>query len=54
MVRVLGVTDLRIKAVDGDDMLEQWRHVHNVIVPPAAMALEEVRERAGRARLETA
>ncbi|MFE0508934.1 GNAT family N-acetyltransferase [Streptomyces sp. NPDC058964] len=35
-------------------MLEQWRHVHNVIVPPAAMGLDEVRERAGRNRLENA
>lgn len=35
-------------------MLEQWRHVHNVIVPPAAMDLDEVRERAGRYRLENA
>lgn len=35
-------------------MLEQWRHVHNVIVPPAAMSLDEVRERAGRYRLENA
>ncbi|MFJ3304592.1 GNAT family N-acetyltransferase [Streptomyces sp. NPDC086549] len=35
-------------------MLEQWRHVHNVIVPPAAMDLDDVRERAGRYRLENA
>lgn len=48
------VTDLRIQPVDGDVMLEQWRHVHNVIVPPAAMGLDEVRERSGRYRLENA
>jgi hypothetical protein len=35
-------------------MLEQWRHVHNVIVPPAAMDLEEVRRRSARYRLENA
>jgi len=35
-------------------MLEQWRHVHNAIVPPAALDLAEVRERAGRYRLENA
>lgn len=35
-------------------MLRDWRHVHNVIVPPAAMTLDEVRERAGRYRLENA
>ncbi|MEU2051839.1 GNAT family N-acetyltransferase [Streptomyces bungoensis] len=48
------MTDLRIQPVDGDPMLEQWRHVHNVVVPPAAMSLEEARERLGRYRLENA
>ncbi|MFJ5777595.1 GNAT family N-acetyltransferase [Streptomyces sp. NPDC093094] len=45
------MTDLRIELVDGDAMLRQWQHVHNVIVPPAAMSLDEVRERAARHRL---
>jgi GNAT superfamily N-acetyltransferase len=35
-------------------MLQQWRHVHNVIVPPAAMDLDEVRERGRRYRLRNA
>ncbi|MFF1307086.1 GNAT family N-acetyltransferase [Streptomyces sp. NPDC058307] len=48
------MTDLRIEPVVGDDMLEQWRYVHNVIVPPAAMSAEAARERAGRYRLENA
>ena len=48
------MTDLRIEPVDGDTAVEQWRHVHNVIVPPAALSLAEVRERAGRYRLENA
>ncbi|MET7649394.1 MULTISPECIES: GNAT family N-acetyltransferase [unclassified Streptomyces] len=50
------MTDLRLRtgAVVGEGMLEQWRHVHNTIVPPAAMSLDEVRERAGRYRLENA
>ncbi|MFE1438197.1 GNAT family N-acetyltransferase [Streptomyces sp. NPDC058739] len=48
------MTDLRIETVDGDAMLRQWRHVHNVIVPPAAMSLDEVRERAARHRLRNA
>ncbi|GGJ31767.1 GNAT family N-acetyltransferase [Streptomyces brasiliensis] len=48
------MTGLRIVAVDGDDMLEQWRHVHNVVVPPAAMSPGEARERRGRYRLENA
>lgn len=46
--------ELRIEAVHGEDMLEQWRHVHNVVVPPAAMSLDEARERLGRYRLENA
>ncbi|MDH6435272.1 GNAT superfamily N-acetyltransferase [Streptomyces sp. SAI-144] len=48
------VTDLRIEPVVGDGMLEQWRYVHNVIVPPAAMSVEGARERVGRYRLENA
>ncbi|MFG2354384.1 GNAT family N-acetyltransferase [Streptomyces sp. NPDC048521] len=35
-------------------MLEQWRHVHNVVVPPAAMSWGEARERQGRYRLANA
>ncbi|WP_329446852.1 GNAT family N-acetyltransferase [Streptomyces canus] len=50
----LDVTDLRIEPVVGDGMLEQWRYVHNVIVPPAAMSAEGARERVGRYRLENA
>ncbi|MFC0551405.1 GNAT family N-acetyltransferase [Planotetraspora thailandica] len=34
--------------------IEDWRHVHNVIVPPAALTLDEVRERVRRNRLEVA
>ncbi|MYS52154.1 GNAT family N-acetyltransferase [Streptomyces sp. SID6013] len=45
---------LRIAAVDGDAMVEEWRHVHNVTVPPAAMTPDEARERAGRNRLANA
>ncbi|MFF7950566.1 GNAT family N-acetyltransferase [Streptomyces griseorubiginosus] len=48
------MADLRIEPVVGDSMVEEWRYVHNVIVPPAAMGVEEVRERVGRNRLENA
>jgi ribosomal protein S18 acetylase RimI-like enzyme len=48
------VTDLRIEPVADETMQQEWRHVHNVIVPPAAMDLDEVRERGGRYRLENA
>ncbi|MGC9378074.1 GNAT family N-acetyltransferase [Streptomyces sp. MH13] len=45
---------LRIEAVDGDARAEEWRHVRNMIVPPAAMTPDEARERGGRYRLENA
>ena len=48
------MTDLRIESVVGDEMAQEWRYVHNVIVPPAAMSAEGARERAGRYRLENA
>ncbi|CCK29335.1 hypothetical protein BN159_4956 [Streptomyces davaonensis JCM 4913] len=46
--------DLRVEAAVGDRMLEQWRYVHNVIVPPDELSADEVRERSGRHRLENA
>ncbi|WP_030869061.1 GNAT family N-acetyltransferase [Streptomyces sp. NRRL S-37] len=49
------MTDLRIDVVDGGALLEQWRHVHNVIVPPPAMTPGEARKRLARGyRLENA
>lgn len=48
------MTDLRIVRVDGGTMLEQWRYVHNVIVPPAAMSPAGARERQERYRLDNA
>ncbi|MHC5903838.1 GNAT family N-acetyltransferase [Streptomyces sp. S6] len=44
----------RVEPAVGEQALEQWRHVHNVIVPPAALSLEQVAERAVRYRLENA
>ncbi|MFF8095949.1 GNAT family N-acetyltransferase [Streptomyces sp. NPDC016675] len=48
------VPGLRVEAVDGVATVEEWRHVHNVTVPPAAMSPDQARERAGRYRLENA
>ncbi|WP_246101269.1 GNAT family N-acetyltransferase [Streptomyces cyaneus] len=48
------LSGFRTAPVDGEVMLQEWRHVHNVIVPPAAMDLDEVRERSGRYRLRNA
>lgn len=44
---------LRIEPVD-EATLEDRRHVHNAIIPPAPLSLDEVRERAGRNHLEVA
>ncbi|MET8980664.1 GNAT family N-acetyltransferase [Streptomyces sp. NPDC004539] len=44
----------RIEPAVGEHRLEQWRQVHNTVVPPAALSPEEVAERAGRNRLENA
>ncbi|MGW3124956.1 GNAT family N-acetyltransferase [Streptomyces sp. NPDC001076] len=49
------VSDLRMVLVDGDEALERWRYVHNVVVPPAAMSVLEAGERLARGyRLENA
>lgn len=59
------MSDLRIEQVDGaatadgetvleDRALEDWRQVHNLIVPTAALSPDEVRERSRRHRLEVA
>ncbi|MFF7470939.1 GNAT family N-acetyltransferase [Streptomyces sp. NPDC008092] len=49
------VGGFRVRLVDGADALEEWRYVHNVVVPPAAMSVGEVRERLARGyRLENA
>lgn len=44
-----------MEPVTGEDTaLQQWQHVHNTIVPPAALTLDEVRERSVRYRLDNA
>lgn len=48
------MSTLSFRQPDDDTDLEDWRYVHNVIVPPAALSLDEVRERAGRNQLEVA
>ncbi|MFK0042947.1 GNAT family N-acetyltransferase [Streptomyces sp. NPDC090741] len=46
--------DLRMERVAAEASLQDWRHVHNLIVPPDALTLDEVRERAGRHLLDVA
>jgi L-amino acid N-acyltransferase YncA len=38
----------------GDSVLHDWREIHNLIIPTAALSIEEVRERAQRNHLEVA
>ncbi|MFD7260589.1 GNAT family N-acetyltransferase [Streptomyces sp. NPDC059874] len=49
------MSDLRIESVAGDEAaLWDWRHVHNLIIPTDPLTLDDVRERAGRHRLDVA
>ncbi|MEV7284434.1 GNAT family N-acetyltransferase [Streptomyces sp. NPDC093252] len=48
------VRELRLVPASGDTGLEQWRAVHNTVVPSAALTPAEVRERAERYRLVNA
>ncbi|MEU1450043.1 MULTISPECIES: GNAT family N-acetyltransferase [Streptomyces] len=46
------MSTLTFQQADDEAGLKDWQYVHNLIVPPAAMSLDEVRERAGRNHLE--
>ena len=46
--------ELRIEPAAEDGTLTDWQHVHNTIVPAAAMTLDEARERVGWYLLEVA
>jgi len=48
------VSDVRFLRVHGEPGLEDWRRVHNEIIPTDPLSLDEVRERADRHRLEVA
>lgn len=46
------MTELRIDLVDGEASAEDWRHVHNVVIPTAVLSPDEVRERIERCHLQ--
>jgi GNAT superfamily N-acetyltransferase len=48
------MSTLRFQQPQDDAALEDWRHVHNVIIPTDPLSLDQVRERAGRNHLEVA
>ncbi|MET7426749.1 GNAT family N-acetyltransferase [Dactylosporangium sp. NPDC005555] len=48
------MSDLRIGPVGDDVTIEDWRLVHNTVVPDAAMSSDEARERVGQYLLEVA
>ncbi|GIF72200.1 GNAT family N-acetyltransferase [Asanoa siamensis] len=48
------MAELRFVTPVDDAGLEDWRRVHNTVVPPFPLSLADVRERAERNRLELA
>ncbi|MFG2196618.1 GNAT family N-acetyltransferase [Streptomyces sp. NPDC048639] len=48
------MSGLRLQRPEDDATLEDWRHVHNVIIPTHVLSPDEVRERALRHHLEVA
>ena len=48
------MSDLRIEQPTSDAQLEDWRHVHNVVIPTHSLSIADVRERAQRHHLEVA
>ena len=48
------MSDLRIEQPASDAQLEDWRYVHNVIIPTHVLSIGDVRERAQRHHLEVA
>jgi GNAT superfamily N-acetyltransferase len=43
-----------MKFATGPDVLDDWRRLHNLIIPTAPLSEEEVEERSGRNHLEVA
>jgi GNAT superfamily N-acetyltransferase len=48
------VTDVRFVEVSDEQSVVDWQRIHNEIIPPDALTLDEVRERSTRHRLELA
>ncbi|TSB21188.1 GNAT family N-acetyltransferase [Streptomyces benahoarensis] len=48
------MSPLHIVPPADDAALQDWRHVHNTVIPTHGLSLEDVRERAVRHRLEVA
>ncbi|MEV0714105.1 GNAT family N-acetyltransferase [Asanoa sp. NPDC050611] len=48
------MAELRFTRPADDAELDLWRSIHNEIIPAGPLSLDEVRERAGRNRLELA
>jgi GNAT superfamily N-acetyltransferase len=48
------MSDLRIEQPASDPHLEDWRYVHNVIIPTHVLSIGDVRERARRHHLDVA
>ncbi|MFF3396163.1 GNAT family N-acetyltransferase [Streptomyces sp. NPDC002669] len=46
--------ELRLRAVNGDASMHDWRYAHNLIVPGDVLSLDDVRARTGRNLMEVA
>lgn len=49
-----GMSELRIEQVDGEAGVEDWRRIHNEVIPTHLLSPDDVRERSGRNVLEVA
>ena len=54
MTETTGLRFVRVQAAGDGDVLRDWRHIHNLIIPTGPLSAEEVAERAGRNHLEVA
>ncbi|WP_290865217.1 GNAT family N-acetyltransferase [Hamadaea sp.] len=48
------MSDLRFEPVESDEVLLDWQHAHNLIIPTDPLSVEEIRVRAQRNRLAVA
>jgi GNAT superfamily N-acetyltransferase len=48
------MSDLMFERATTDAALEDWRHVHNVVIPAVTLTMDDMRDRARRNHLEVA
>jgi GNAT superfamily N-acetyltransferase len=48
------MSDLVLERATTEAALEDWRHVHNVVIPAVTLTMDDMRDRVGRNHLEVA